>query len=99
MSDVFSTPVDLSGLRDKVAIVTGGASGLGRATALALAEAGAEVVVADVSEDAGAEVATSVGGHFVRTDVSKLEDNRAMVAFALERCGGVDLAYLNAGVS
>ena len=86
-------------LRDKVALVTGGASGLGRATVLALAEAGAEVVVADVSEDQGAAIAEQVGGHFVRTDVSDLESNRAMVAFATERCGGLDLAFLNAGVA
>lgn len=86
-------------LRDKVALVTGGASGLGRATAVALAEAGAEVVVADVQEEAGREVAEQLGGHFVRTDVSKVEDDRAMVDLAVERCGGLDLVYLNAGVN
>ena len=84
-------------LRDKVALVTGGASGLGRATVLALAEAGAEVVVADLNEADGTTVAEQVGGHYVRVDVSDLEENRAMVAFATERCGGVDLAFLNAG--
>src|SRR5687767_10732891 len=62
-------------LRDKVALVTGGASGLGRATCAALAEAGA------------------------RTDVASLEQNEAMVAFATERFGGVDLAFLNAGLA
>ena len=86
-------------LADQVAIVTGGASGLGRATALVLAAAGAEVVVADLDEEAGRAVAEQVGGHFVATDVSDLEANRAMVAFALERCGGVDHAFLNAGVA
>lgn len=89
----------MSDLRDKVALVTGGASGLGRASALALAEAGAEVVIADVSEDEGAAVAAELGGHFIRTDVSDLESNRAMVEFATERCGGIDLAFLNAGVT
>ncbi|WP_205695547.1 SDR family NAD(P)-dependent oxidoreductase [Conexibacter sp. SYSU D00693] len=86
-------------LRDKVAIVTGGASGLGRATALALAEAGAVVVVADVDETGGRAVAEEVGGHFVATDVADFDANHAMVDFAVERAGGVDLAYLNAGVS
>ncbi len=88
-------PMDLSSLRDKVALVTGGASGLGRATAFALAEAGAEVVVADVDEAGGAAVAADVGGRFVACDVSSLEDNLAMVQAA----GPLDLAYLNAGVS
>jgi NAD(P)-dependent dehydrogenase (short-subunit alcohol dehydrogenase family) len=86
-------------LRDKVALVTGGASGLGRATALALAAAGAEVVVADLDEVGGRAVAERVGGHFVRCDVSEFDANAAMVAFAVEACGGVDIAYLNAGVA
>jgi len=83
----------------KVALVTGGASGLGRATCVALAEAGAAVVVADVDETGGQAAAEEVGGHFVATDVSDLEANERMVAFAVERCGGLDYAYLNAGVS
>ncbi len=94
----FSTPADLTGLRDKVALVTGGASGLGRATAFALAEAGSEVVVVDVDADGGVEVAEQVGGHFVAADVSDLQANLDMVAFATERCGGLDYAYLNAGI-
>ncbi len=94
----FSTPADLSGLRDRVALVTGGASGLGRATVLALAEAGAEVVVCDLAADAGRAVAEQVGGHFVAADVSDLRANLDAVAFAVERCGGLDLAFLNAGI-
>jgi NAD(P)-dependent dehydrogenase (short-subunit alcohol dehydrogenase family) len=86
-------------LRDKVALVTGGASGLGRATCLALAEAGVEVVVADLNEEAGREVADQVGGHFVRTDVSDLDANAAAVEFAKQHAGGIDLAFLNAGVA
>ncbi|MFJ8077124.1 SDR family NAD(P)-dependent oxidoreductase [Streptomyces sp. NPDC096176] len=86
-------------LRGKVAIVTGGAGGLGRATALALADAGAEVVVADLDAEGGREVADLVDGHFRACDVSDLEANRALVDFATERCGGVDIAFLNAGVA
>jgi NAD(P)-dependent dehydrogenase (short-subunit alcohol dehydrogenase family) len=86
-------------LRDKVALVTGGASGIGRATCIALAEAGAEVVVADLDEEAGAAVAEQLGGHFVRTDVSDLDSNMRAVEFATEEAGGIDLAFLNAGVT
>ena len=99
MTSAFSTLVDLSRLRDRVALVTGGASGLGKATAVALAAAGAEVVVADLPGSAGADVAAQIGGHFVASDVSDLEANRAMVGFVLERCGRLDLAHLNAGVT
>jgi NAD(P)-dependent dehydrogenase (short-subunit alcohol dehydrogenase family) len=94
-----SNPTELSGLRDKVALVTGGAGGLGRATCIALAEAGAEVVIADLDTEAGSELAERLGGHFVETDVSDLDSDVRAVAFATERCGGVDLAFLNAGVT
>jgi NAD(P)-dependent dehydrogenase (short-subunit alcohol dehydrogenase family) len=86
-------------LRDKVAVVTGGASGLGRATALALAGEGVEVVVADVDEDGGREVASLVGGHFVACDVSSFDANLALAEAAVDRCGGIDIVYLNAGVA
>ncbi|MEA2125751.1 MAG: hypothetical protein QOI80_2533 [Solirubrobacteraceae bacterium] len=99
MDSVFSVPTDVSGLRDKVALVTGGASGLGRATAFALAEAGVEVVIADVQADAGRSVAEDVGGRFVECDVRSLDANRAAVSFCESECGGLDLVYLNAGVS
>jgi NAD(P)-dependent dehydrogenase (short-subunit alcohol dehydrogenase family) len=96
---VFAEPTDTSALRDKVAMVTGGASGLGRATCFALAEAGCEVVVADVAPDAGREVADAVGGRFFEVDVRTLEANRAAVDFCVRECGGLDLVHLNAGVS
>jgi NAD(P)-dependent dehydrogenase (short-subunit alcohol dehydrogenase family) len=86
-------------LRDKVALITGGASGLGRATALALAAEGVEVVVADVDEDGGRAVAQQVGGHFVACDVSDFDANLAMVEAAVDAAGGLDIAYLNAGVA
>jgi NAD(P)-dependent dehydrogenase (short-subunit alcohol dehydrogenase family) len=99
LTDAFSTPADLSPLRDKIALVTGGASGIGEAAALALAQAGAEVVVADIETERAERVADRVGGHAVACDVSDLEQNRAAVAFAQERCGGLDYAFLNAGVA
>jgi NAD(P)-dependent dehydrogenase (short-subunit alcohol dehydrogenase family) len=86
-------------LRDKVALVTGGAGGLGSATCRALAEAGAVVVVADLDEDCGSKLADELGGYFVAVDVSDLDANRAMVKRARELAGGLDLAFLNAGVT
>jgi NAD(P)-dependent dehydrogenase (short-subunit alcohol dehydrogenase family) len=86
-------------LRDKVALVTGGAGGLGRATARALAEAGAVVVVADIDEDGGRAVAEEVDGRFTRVDVADLDANRAMVEWTVREAGGLDLALLNAGIS
>lgn len=86
-------------LADKVALVTGGASGLGRATALALAEAGCEVVVADLDEAGAREVAEQVGGHFWAGDVSTFEANAQLIEFVVDKAGGLDIAHLNAGVA
>ncbi|MEU6366641.1 SDR family NAD(P)-dependent oxidoreductase [Streptomyces sp. NPDC046931] len=90
---------DGAALAGKVAIVTGGASGLGRAMALALAQAGARVVVADLDARGGREVADLVDGAFRACDVSDLDASRALVDFAQEHYGGVDIALLNAGVA
>jgi NAD(P)-dependent dehydrogenase (short-subunit alcohol dehydrogenase family) len=85
-------------LAGKVALVTGAAGGLGSATARALAEAGAAVVAADIDGAGARAVAAEIGGHAVVCDVSDLDANRAAVALAVERCGGLDLVHLNAGV-
>jgi len=86
-------------LTGKIALVTGAAGGLGAATSRALSAAGARVVVSDLAEEVGRELAKEIGGEFIRCDVSRLEDNHAMVEFALECCGGLDLVHLNAGVA
>jgi NAD(P)-dependent dehydrogenase (short-subunit alcohol dehydrogenase family) len=86
-------------LAGKVAVVTGGAGGLGRATCHALAHAGARVLVVDIDEEGGTESAAAVGGEFFAADVSALDQNHAMIDAALGRLGGLDLVYLNAGVS
>lgn len=95
MGAVSGQQADLNG---KVALITGGSGGLGAATARAARAAGANVVIADV-DPAGEELAGGLGGAFIRTDVASREDNEAMVAFAGERFGGLDLVFLNAGVS
>jgi NAD(P)-dependent dehydrogenase (short-subunit alcohol dehydrogenase family) len=83
----------------KIALVTGAASGLGLATARAVTAEGANVVCADIDLAGASAAAEELGGHAVQCDVSDLEANRAMVRFAVERCGGLDLVHLNAGVS
>ena len=71
-------------LQGTSAIVTGGASGLGEATARLLAERGVHVVVADLQEDRGTPLAQEIGGLFVRTDVTRTEDVVAAVDAAVE---------------
>jgi NAD(P)-dependent dehydrogenase (short-subunit alcohol dehydrogenase family) len=99
-TNVTSTPHSgvQTTLVGKVALVTGAAGGIGRATVRALAAAGAVVVAADVDEPGAQAIAAEVGGHALACDVTDLEANRAAVAFAVDTCGGLDLVHLNAGV-
>jgi NAD(P)-dependent dehydrogenase (short-subunit alcohol dehydrogenase family) len=88
---------------NKVALITGGTSGIGRATAIAFAEQGADVVIAGRREAEGAESLTLVqkaGGQglFVQVDVNDESEIEAMVAKTLERFGRLDFAFNNAGV-
>ena len=90
-------------LQDKVSIITGAGSGMGRTAALLFAAHGAKVVVAEFSEAAGAETVRLVreaGGEasFVRADVSKEADAKAMVDHAVATYGRLDVLYNNAGV-
>ncbi|GAA3096690.1 SDR family NAD(P)-dependent oxidoreductase [Rhizobium viscosum] len=90
-------------LEGKVAIVTGAGSGIGAAVSRQLANEGAEIVVADLNEDAAHETAAAIvadGGRarvFV-VDVTDFEAVQRLVQFAVEECGGLDLAVNNAGV-
>ncbi len=80
-------------------LITGAASGLGRATALMAAGAGARVFCADIDEAGAVATAEEIGGYGMRTDVSSFEENLATVAAAEDALGGIDHAYLNAGVA
>src|SRR5258707_5317041 len=81
-----------------VVLVTGGANGIGAAAARRLAGHGARVVVADIDER-GSNVAAEVGGLFVRCDVRDPADSESAVSAAVGAFGGLDVAFLNAGVS
>lgn len=83
----------------KVALVTGGANGLGRATAARLIEGGAQVVLADIETEAGTEAAAELGAGFIQTDVTDPGASVAAVEFALGEFGRLDFAFLNAGIS
>jgi len=84
---------------EQVALVTGAASGLGRAVATALAARGTKVVCADIDEEGGRAVAEELDATFVACDVSDLDANLAAVRATEATYGGLDLAYLNAGVA
>jgi NAD(P)-dependent dehydrogenase (short-subunit alcohol dehydrogenase family) len=88
----------------KVALVTGGASGIGRATALTFAREGAKLIIADMNEDGGQQTVhmiTEKGGEaiFVRTDVSQAVEVQALISKAVETYGRLDCAHNNAGIS
>ena len=90
-------------LQDKIALVTGGAGGIGRATALAFAREGAKVAVVDLDAEAAADVALAVaaeGGEAisVQADVTRADQVAAMVAQVVTRFGRLDIAFNNAGI-
>jgi NAD(P)-dependent dehydrogenase (short-subunit alcohol dehydrogenase family) len=86
-------------LQGRVAVVTGGASGIGLASSRRLAAEGAHVVVVDMNDEAGRRAADEVSGRYVRADVTSPQDNERMYAEAFEAYGRVDIAFHNAGIS
>ena len=86
-------------LDNKVAVITGAASGIGRATAARFAAEGAKVVVADLSDREGTEFAQEIGGTYVHVDVSDEKDVEALYEKTAEVYGGIDVLFNNAGIS
>ena len=86
------------GLTGKVAIVTGGASGVGLAAAKKFRALGAEVVIADINGDPARAVASEIGAMAIATDVSKSSDIEDLVKQTVDRFGGLDILFNNAGV-
>ncbi|MDX6749378.1 SDR family oxidoreductase [Geminicoccaceae bacterium 1502E] len=85
-------------MEGKVAVVIGGARGIGAAIAARLAEEGARVVLGDWNGEAGQATAERLGGVFRRCDVSRREDVEALVALAMDRHGRLDVMVQNAGI-
>lgn len=85
-------------LEDKIAIVTGGASGIGRATVEKFVEEGATVVIADMDDDRGTTLAEELDCEFVRTDVTEYAQVESLVETTVEQYGRLDVMVNNAGV-
>src|SRR5437660_8966508 len=86
-------------IKNSVFLVTGGASGLGAATARMAAENGAKIVIADMQAEAGEKLARELGGRFAKTDVASEADGKAAVALALKEYGGLHVLVNCAGIA
>src|SRR6187402_722569 len=94
------TPIDLTQrLKGKVAVITGGASGIGLATARRFAAEGATVVIGDFDVEPGEAAAAEVGGLFVKADVTDEAQVNNLFDTAQSTYGSVDIAFNNAGIS
>lgn len=93
----------MGSLNDKVAIITGSGSGIGKATAILFASEGAKVVVSDINEENGIAVLSEISNSgaeaiFIRADISKAEDNRNLVEQTLTQYGELHIVVNNAGI-
>src|SRR6266508_6655890 len=96
----FNMPGRVEG---KVALVTGGASGIGSATALTFAREGAKLIIADMNEDGGQQTVHMITEHggeaiFVQVDVSRATEVEAMISKTVQTYGRLDCAHNNAGI-
>ena len=85
-------------IADRVAIVTGGASGIGKATVELFAQEGAKVIIGDLQDSEGEKIAKEIGGTFVATDVSDPKQVERLVRTAVDKFGKLDIMYNNAGI-
>ena len=85
-------------IADRVAIITGGGSGIGKATAELFAKEGAKVVIGDLPASAGEQVAKSIDGMFVATDVGEAKAVEKLVRATCDKFGGLDIMFNNAGI-
>src|ERR1700733_10449029 len=97
--DVARAGADNADLSGKVALVTGGASGIGFAAASRLRAAGAQLALLDLDDAGGTAAAKELGGIFVRVDVGQPADWTRAVEEVLSELGAIDIAFLNAGVT
>ncbi|WP_438944109.1 3-oxoacyl-ACP reductase [Nocardia gipuzkoensis] len=99
MTPPHPTGDTLQRLQDRVAVVTGGGSGIGLATVRRFAAEGAKVVVADIDAGTGEAAAKEVGGRYVQVDVTDEAQVEALFQTAVDTWGGLDIAFNNAGIS
>lgn len=85
-------------MKDKVVLVTGGAAGIGKATAERFAEEGAKVIICDLAEEAGKKVAEAIGGDFYKVDVTDRQAVQAWVDAVIAKHGRIDVIVNNAGI-
>ena len=90
------------GLEGKLAVITGAATGIGRATARLFVDEGARVVIADINETDGHRIVDELGADtaawFVRADVSRAAEMEGLIKYAADAMGGIDIIVNNAGV-
>ena len=85
-------------LKDQVAIVTGGANGIGQGISESLAKAGARVIIADIDEGNGQKVAEKISGDFLKLDVTDKENAQSVVEAVIEKYGKIDILAANTGI-